>query len=105
MRIVNDLLFFCNYAGAKEYNVSIKPQPDSTYFEIVANIPNLSAENLETLQSALKLGRSHEVEQNYWELESGTNGSCELTLIGMMLDESTASYKDGVLKIVATRRD
>lgn len=105
MRIINDLLFFCHYAGATEYEARVSPKHGSTCFEIRAKIPQMDEELKKTLDDALKLPRMHEIEQNYWGLEADVDAANELTLTGMMLDASEAVYADGILTITAERTD
>ncbi len=107
LRIISDLISFCHNEGAVQFSVRLHPGRELSSFEIKAEIPELSPDALEELNAALKLPRMHEIEQDYWELggNTGVGDSSELTLIGMMLDESSAVYRDGELTITAQRSE
>ena len=103
MHIINSLVSFCHYAGASDYSIRIKHEKGLAAFSIAAKIQGMDQHLLQKLRQALELKRCQEVEQNYWELGGEADPQDELTLIGMMLDEAAAQYKEDTLEITATR--
>lgn len=106
MRIVNDLVAFCYAEGGNEFQICFSHEGQgASSVSISCPLPDLTQEMIDTLTEELNLPRQHEIEQDYWELSGETELSGELTLVGMMIDEATVGYRDGVLHIHILRKN
>ena len=52
---------------------------------------------------ALSIPRQHEVEQYYWHLGGESEFDCELSLVGMMVDNTNIKYENDRLHIELQR--
>ena len=106
MRIINDLISFCYYEGAEEFDVYLKHNKDeSTTMKVSCCIDGLESKRIAEMRKMLQIPRQHEVEQDFWELSGETEFSGELSLIGAMSDRAEVSYEDGKLCIIVYRDD
>ena len=106
MRIVNDLVSFCYYEGAEEFDIYLKHNRDeSTEMRVSCNISGVKPDRLEEIRQALGTSRQHEVEQSYWELSGEPEFSEELSLAGAMSDRAVVNYENGKLSITVYRDD
>lgn len=107
MRIVSDLVSYCHYEGAEEFQIYMTHGKKDGISSVTVScpMPEMDPEIVNTLSEELNLPRQHEIEQDYWELSGESEMSGELTLVGMMIDEAKVGYKEGVLYIHVTRKD
>lgn len=106
MRILNDLVSYCYYEGAEEFEMGIKHNSaeDSIQMRVACPIEGLDTGKVEEMRKMLSLPRQGEVEQNYWELSGETEFGGELSLVGAMSDKAEVSYEDGVLRVTILRK-
>ncbi|MCL2226790.1 MAG: hypothetical protein FWB97_04070 [Oscillospiraceae bacterium] len=105
MNIASELLAYCHQHGAKEFHLDVMEGSGSVSLTMRASPEDVTDEQLEYLKTALSAPRQREVEQDYWELMGGSEGSSELTLLGMLCDESEVDYKNDTLTITIKRYD
>jgi len=103
--IADELLSFCHHHGAKEFHLDITEGNDFVSLVINANLEKFSEPELESLRNRLGAPRRREVEQDYWELIGESESSCEMTLLGMLCDETSVEYDGGRLTIKLMRSD
>ncbi|MGL4773140.1 MAG: hypothetical protein ACRC2K_06180 [Clostridium sp.] len=104
LKIVNELISYCYHYGSDEVSMDIKNVDDSTRIHIKAKLTNFSEDNLQNLIDTLNVPRQHEVEQYYWHLGGESAFDSELSLVGMMVDESNISFSDNVLNLEVIRK-
>jgi len=105
MKITNDLMVYCHSHGATEFNTNIV-EGDGLITYVVHALPvDLTTEQLEGVVKRLGAPRQRDVEQDYWELMGESEDFTELTLVGMMCDETHVSYKNRVITFTLTRYD
>ncbi|HIT90626.1 MAG TPA: hypothetical protein IAC41_09440 [Candidatus Merdenecus merdavium] len=102
-QIINDMMIYCYSLGGKDFQLDFQPSEDTCKIVLKTAIDHLSEDTLEELQTGLEQRRQQEVEGMYWAITYDVDSPCEPTLLGMMLDESTATYEDGILTIKAER--
>lgn len=105
MRILVDLATYCHKHGATSFNMNLNTTDQAAEFTVSATVRDVSREELQDLVEILNSPRHQEVEQNYWGLTGEVETDCELTLVGMMVDEAEIQYKNGTLTIHAKRYD
>ena len=106
MRIISDLVSFCYYEGAEEFEIYLKHNADeSTKMRVSCRIEQMEPDKVEEIRQMLRIPRQHEVEQDYWELSGETEFSGELALVGAMSDRAEVTYKDEKLCIKVYRDD
>ena len=103
MRIISDLLSYCNLKGAKEFHVDLTNENGEATFEFKASPVTISDKDVGFLQKELYAPRSKEMEENYWGLMGETENFSQLTLVGMMCDEANIMCEDNVLNITLKR--
>lgn len=103
LRIINELITYCSHFGGNDVSMKIQNTEDETNISIKAKLLNFSNENLQDLTQALNVPRQHEVEQYYWHLGGESQFDCELSLVGMMIDEAKVSFNDDILNVEVKR--
>ena len=103
MRVISDILSFCNLKGANEFHVDLTNGNREATFDFKASPVTISDKDVGILKKELDAPRSKEMEENYWELMGGTDNFSQLTLVGMMCDEANIACEDNVLNIVLKR--
>ncbi|MGL4451008.1 MAG: hypothetical protein ACRCTZ_07465 [Sarcina sp.] len=105
IRILDELVTYYNKIGNTDVHIDMKEDDDKHYLSISGEVKNLSEDELLNLKVLLSAPRQHEIEEYYWQLGGEISFDCELTLVGMMIDEATISYKDNILSINLMRID
>jgi hypothetical protein len=105
VQLINDLIMFCHGVGATAYHVDYVPGEEVSVFSIKAEVENLSNEQIEEIRHALTLHREQEVEEMYWSISYDTDDPCELSSIGVMLDEAIVEYDGKTLGIEGKRKE
>lgn len=107
LKIINELMSYCYHFECKNVTVNMHTAENNAHSNIYieAVIDNFKDEYLENLRASLNTPRQHEVEQYYWHLGGESEFDCELTLVGMMVDEATVSYKENLLRIELLRKE
>ena len=105
LRIINELVIFCHMVGAQESDIHFAHTDGSSVIEVTSPVEDLDEHTIAELWESLNLPRQREIEQDYWELSGDSETVGELPLVGMMLDEATVEYRQGVLLIRALRKD
>ncbi len=104
IKIVDELMSFCYKQGANKIHIDVITQASETTFMLSAEIPNLAEETLITFQKLLNTPRYHEMEEYYWNLTGDNDTDSELSLIGVMTDESEVKYTDDKILMVKLKR-
>ncbi|MGL5575780.1 MAG: hypothetical protein ACRDCW_09585 [Sarcina sp.] len=105
IRILDELVTYYNKIGNTDVHIDMKEDDDKHYLSISGEVKNLSEDELLNLKVLLSTPRQHEIEEYYWQLGGEISFDCELTLVGMMIDEATISYRDNILSINLMRID
>ncbi|MFW5873149.1 MAG: hypothetical protein ACOCVD_00560 [Bacillota bacterium] len=109
VKIISELMTYFFDQNAKD--IEIKFHSDDVgkekEYEIIIEgfIENISNEELTKLRESLNTSREAQVEEYYWELAGEGNNSREMSLVGMLVDNSVVEYKDNYLKITLWRQD
>ncbi|MBU3093787.1 hypothetical protein K2F40_16430 [Clostridium sp. CM028] len=104
IKIVTELMGYCYKHGSDNVHIDISKENKKIIIFIRAQLSFISKENLELLEESLTAPRCHEMEEYYWNLTGDSDTCTELTLVGMMIDESHINYVDGeYLEILLTR--
>ena len=103
MKIAGELMSYCHNHGAANFHLDISLGAKSAVIEIKANPEDLSEDDLSWLTKLLNAPRQREVEQDFCELMGEGEDSCELTLIGMLIDESLVKFDKGKIEITLYR--
>lgn len=109
VKIISELMTYFFDQGAK--NIEVKFNSDDVgqekEYEIIIEglIEYISGEELTKLREELNTSREAQVEEYYWELAGEGNNSREMSLVGMLVDNSVVEYKDNYLKITLWRQD
>lgn len=105
-RNINLLSEFTSYLvnlGCDDIHIDFKTKKNSISLLFSSTNPNISEKDIDTLTSLLNTPRREYIEEYYWELNGNENFYSELTLIGMMIDESEVSYADNILSVKLIR--
>ncbi|WP_186429828.1 hypothetical protein [Clostridium sp. BSD9I1] len=102
-KIVQELMDFCLLNGALNLNISLSNTEN--FFEIIAHSYNVTSSNQEisNLKQILNLKRQREIEEYYWQLAGSDEGTDQLSLIGMMIDEAEVEFSPPNLTIKLIR--
>ena len=102
--IASELLSYCHSMHAEEYHLDVKQTDNKTTFTITASPAQVSKEELALLRKKLDAPRQREMEQDFWGLSGESESSSEMSLVGMMCDESKIWYDGSTLSITIKRR-
>lgn len=105
IRILDELISYYNKIGNKDVHIDMREEDNKHYLCISGVVENMPEEELSNLKLLLTTPRQHEIEEYYWQLGGEVSFDCELTLVGMMIDEAKISYRDNILKISTVRED
>ncbi|MCL2392692.1 MAG: hypothetical protein FWC66_08845 [Oscillospiraceae bacterium] len=105
MKIASELLSYCHRMGASEFHLDITEGNHAVSLVIRAKPEHITIEAMERLRIALEAPRQREIEQDYWELMGEVEGSSEMTLLGMLCDETSVVYEGDELTITLVRYD
>jgi len=103
MKIAGELMSYCHKHGAEDLHLDINLGVKSAVIEIKANPTGISDDDLLQLTKLLNAPRQREVEQDFWELMGEMECGCELTLIGMLIDEALVKLDNGRIEITLYR--
>jgi hypothetical protein len=103
MLIASELIAYCHLHGAREYHLDIKETASETNFKVAASPIVLNHDELESLKMKLNAPRHREVEQEFWDVMGESETECELTLMGMLCDETEAELNGNELIIKLKR--
>ena len=101
--IVSELMLYCHKLGSTTSHIVMDLQPDVAYYEIRAPIEYVKPEELERVRYYLNQPRDRVIEESYWMLSSRSDGTEQLRLIGMMVDEAEVIFENGELSICVKR--
>lgn len=103
-KMVGELMNYLFYMGATDINIDFKET--NTRFEIICK-SNFEEEDapkkIEKLTKLLKSNKREEMEEYYWALVGDCDVANELSLVGMMVDESEIQYENKDIKITLYR--
>lgn len=105
LKIVNEIMSFFYKNGANKIHIDLSTLGNETEFLFWAEIESLDKHSLDIAERLLNSPRCHEMEEYYWSLTGDSDTDNELTLVGMMTDETEINYKDNkILEIKLKRR-
>ncbi|AYE34071.1 hypothetical protein [Clostridium septicum] len=105
LRIVSELITYFHKLGTDDVHLDIKSEDDKSYFYISGEVLNLPQEELNNLNLILNTQRQHEIEHYYWNLGGESELDCELSLIGMMVDDVIITYENNILTLKILRKE
>lgn len=105
IRILDELVTYYNKMGNTNVHIDMKQEDDKHYLFISGEIRNITEDELINLKVLLSTPRQHEIEEYYWQLGGEISFDCELTLVGMMIDEAKVSHENNILSISLMRID
>ena len=103
LKIITQLMSFCYHFSAKDITVNIKTIDNTSNIVLDAIIKDFPKDDYDNLIQALSIPRQHEVEQYYWHLGGESEFDCELSLVGMMVDNTNIKYENDRLHIELQR--
>ena len=103
-RIAEELILLAYKHRAQDIKLDIKNKENETLISIEATNINLDNENLNTIKELLNTPRCKEMEEYYWNLTGESDTDCELSLIGVMIDEIELNFENKKLKINVKRK-
>ncbi|MDL2294018.1 hypothetical protein LJC60_05235 [Ruminococcaceae bacterium OttesenSCG-928-D13] len=103
VRVMSDIMGYCHLIGCNRFKVDFEMKETTTEITIVAEVPNITEKQLKEMTKLLNMPRQHEVEQYYWNISGEEEIDNELSLAGMMTDEATVDYAEGVLTVTVLR--
>ena len=103
LKIITELMSFCYHFSAKDITVNIKTIDNTSNIVLDAIIKDFPKDDYYNLIQALSIPRQHEVEQYYWHLGGESEFDCELSLVGMMVDNTNIKYENDRLHIELQR--
>ena len=103
LKIISELMSFCYHFSAKDITVNIKTIDNTSNIVLDAIIKDFPKDDYDNLIQALSIPRQHEVEQYYWHLGGESEFDCELSLVGMMVDNTNIKYENDRLHIELQR--
>jgi hypothetical protein len=99
IKIISELLIFCNLQGARDYKIDLNVRDKEMEFVVTASNVRLTDKEMEQLLKRLSVGRRREMEQNYWGAGGKSDIKSEMLMVGMMVDEADVSYENEELRI------
>lgn len=105
IRILDELVSYYNKLGNKDIHIDMREEGNEHHLFVSGEVKNMSEEELLNLKLLLTTPRQREIEEYYWQLGGESSFDCELTLVGMMIDEAKISYKNNILSITVIRED
>jgi hypothetical protein len=102
-KMVAELMNYLFYMGATDININLSQTEE--YYELVckSNFEGDAAKKIEKLTKLLKVTKHEEMEEYYWALTGDCDVANELSLVGMMVDESKIQYEGQDIKITLYR--
>jgi len=105
MKIASELLSYCHHFGATEFHLDVVEKDKCVTLVIRASPDVIPDEDMDRLKVALSAPRHRDIEQDYWELIGDSEDCFELTLLGMLCDESSVEYDGQSIAITLKRFD
>jgi hypothetical protein len=102
-KMVGELMNYLFYMGATNINIDFKET--ESCFEIIcrSNFQGDASKKIEKLTKLLKSNKREEMEEYYWALVGDCDVANELSLVGMMVDESEVQCEGEDIKITLYR--
>lgn len=94
-RIVEELMNYFFSLGATNLYVNINEEEKRYKIFFKCNCGSCAEEKIDEVSKLLKCGKNEEMEEYYWALTGECDSDSELSLIGMMIDESEVNYLPG----------
>lgn len=94
-RIVEELMNYFFSLGTT--NISVNVNEDEKKYRILfrCNCENCTEEKIDDISRLLKCGKNEEMEEYYWTLTGECDSDSELSLVGMMIDDSEINFIPG----------
>ncbi len=102
-KMVGELMNYLFYMGATDINIEYKETEDCFRIICKSNFQEDASRKIEKLTKLLKSNKHEEVEEYYWALTGDCDVANELSLVGMMVDESKVEFEDKEIKIILYR--
>lgn len=94
-RIVEELMNYFFYLGATNISVNVNEDEKKYTIFFKCNCGSCAKDKIEEISRLLKCGKNEEMEEYYWALTGECDSDSELSLIGMMVDESKIDFVPG----------
>lgn len=94
-RIVEELMNYFFSLGATNISVNINEDEKKYTIFFKSNCNDCRKEKFDELSRLLKCGKNEEMEEYYWALTGECDSDSELSLVGMMIDESEVNLLPG----------
>lgn len=106
VKMLDEILNYLYYLGAKETDANIKELEDRFEITIISDYKEgLPEKKIEKMVKALNVPREEEMEEYYWELAGDCDLDSELSIVGMMCDEAYVNkIMENKLKIRLVRK-
>ncbi|TDT60983.1 hypothetical protein [Fonticella tunisiensis] len=93
-KIVDELMNYFFSKGAFEMNIDVKETPEYYRICFKSRGAKLSREEVKRFDKLLRYGKREEMEEYYWFLAGDSDVDTELSLVGMMTDETKVVYDE-----------
>lgn len=96
IKIIDEILVFLYSYSTRNIKIEINKEKDFSelVFDAKLGVP-IEPKKLQRLEKLLSAPRQHEMEEYYWGLTGNdTTPSCELALVGMMIDWHETVYNE-----------
>ena len=105
-RIMDELLMFQFNAGATDIRINLNKMDDGILVHFESDVKDNAQESVDLLERCLKGGRNEAMEEYFWELAGGDEGSdsAELQLIGHMIDDADVKLDGNHLQITVFKK-
>ncbi len=98
-RIIDELIYYFFTLNATNITVQINEEESKFEVTLCCNYALEKANKVQELSRSLKTTRQVEMEEYYWELAGERCHECELSLIGMMIDEAIIKTQENHLQL------
>lgn len=93
-RIVEELMNYFFSLGATNISVNLNEDEEKYKIYFKSNCEGICQGKFDELSRLLKCGKNEEMEEYYWALTGESDMDSELSLVGMMIDESEVKLLD-----------
>ncbi len=102
-KILDELVTYCFLKHSSKLDIQVERGED--FFSITLRTDDFECtkDQLQKLQEYMQVQRQREIESYYWQLAGESENACELSLVGMMVDEAKVEFEEGRLTIYLKR--
>ncbi len=102
-KIVDEMTTLLLRDDTDKVDFGINRLPDKTIIKMIDYNTKFTDEDAKGLLECFNVKRQHEIEEYYWQLVGECDNDTELTIIGVMVDESKVELRDGNMYIELVR--